>query len=490
MVDLTSYKTRILSAEDEPLFEDAVKAASSGALRAAYVMIWLSCAESLKRKFREAQIRDGTAAKIVGDLAKKEAEHRSIDKFLLDKACEYGFLSDSAHTILLHVYEMRCIYGHPYEEAPSEEQVFSAAAATIDHVLSHPVKLRHGFGSQLLDNLLKDPLYLDNQRNTVEQFAKEIILRIDISIHTWLLKKYWKGLEVVADDPTMKVFFSRGIWFTQTYLKEVGVSIFSSEQWHDNVKIFPKTLIRIFAMSELFSQVGQHAQDYLVGKLIEESDSRSNALYILECLYNNKVLSTRQIDRFVEKINTSNFAQLISSKLSIDLCFDKTIDALSSYNWYEQNTAIDFVRSNSIDKLNNLPLEKQRILGRNILQAAEGNSRSARNLLEIINENWPINLIKGIVLEVFINEELEIRFKTACFSEVMNILNKLKAEERSEILAEVEANVRAGQPKYSSIDKASFLSTSQLLEGYEWSATLKQCIDERASLLTDEEQLP
>ena len=490
MVDLTSYKTRILSAEDEPLFEDAVKAAGSGALRAAYVMIWLSCAESLKRKFREAQIRDGIAARIVGDLARKEAEHKSIDKFLLDKAREYGFLSYSAYTILLHVYEMRCIYGHPYEEAPGEEQVFNAAAATIDYVLSQPVKLRHGFGSQLLDNLLKDPHYLDSQRNTVEQFTKEIILRIDSSIYTWLLKKYWEGLEIIADDPTLKVFFSRGIWFTRTYLKEVGVSIFSSEQWHGEVTTFPKTLIRIFAESELFSQVGQRTQDYLVGKLIEASNSRSDALHILECLYNNSVLSPRQIERFVEKINASNFTKLISSELSINLCFDKTIDALKSHNWYTQNPAIDFVRSNNIEQLNNLPSEKQCLLGRNILQAAEGGSSSARNLLEIINEsyaNWPVCVIKGIVLEVFTNEELQIRFKIECFSEVMNILDKLKADERIKILAEVEANVRAGQPNRIWVDKESFISISQLLECYEWSTTLRQCIDERASTLPEEE---
>ena len=71
-VDIGDYSTQILSEDDRPLFDEAVEAAKVGALRAAYVMIWLSCAESLKRRFRETQQRDGVAAKIVGDIEAKE----------------------------------------------------------------------------------------------------------------------------------------------------------------------------------------------------------------------------------------------------------------------------------------------------------------------------------------------------------------------------------------------------------------------------------
>ena len=77
MLDLSTYADQILSAEDKPLFEEATRAAQAGALRAAYVMIWLSCAESLKRRFREAQKRDGAAGKVVGQIVQKESEHKA-----------------------------------------------------------------------------------------------------------------------------------------------------------------------------------------------------------------------------------------------------------------------------------------------------------------------------------------------------------------------------------------------------------------------------
>jgi hypothetical protein len=143
--DIARYADCIHDEEDRPLFDDAVKAASTTALRAAYVMIWLCCAESIKRRFREAEKRDGLAGKIVGEINKKEEDHKAIDRFLLEKAKEYGFISETAYTILLNIYGMRCLYGHPYEQAPSPEQVIHAAAMVVQHLLREPVRLRHGY---------------------------------------------------------------------------------------------------------------------------------------------------------------------------------------------------------------------------------------------------------------------------------------------------------------------------------------------------------
>ncbi|MYB34398.1 MAG: hypothetical protein F4X92_04620, partial [Gammaproteobacteria bacterium] len=205
-VDLANYANKILSAEDYPLFDEAIKAGKMGALRAAYLMIWLACAESLKRRFRDAQKRDDTAGKIVGDIESKESGHKAVDKFLLTEANEYGFLSDSAHTILNHIYEMRCLYGHPYEEAPSHEEITYAASMIVEHVLSKPVKLRHGYGKQLLKSLLEERNFLDDQQTAVEAFAKDILPRLHGSIHGWLLDNYWKELEKIAGDSSMSVF--------------------------------------------------------------------------------------------------------------------------------------------------------------------------------------------------------------------------------------------------------------------------------------------
>ena len=184
-VDISSYANKILSLDDRPLFEEAVEVAKVGALRSAYIMIWLACAGSLKRRFREAGIRDNAAGSIVGQIEEREANHRAVDKYLLEEAHKYGFVSDSQLTILEHIYDMRCIYGHPYEQAPSSETVIEAASEVVDLVLSKPVKLRHGFAQQVLTSLLQIGSYLDDQESAVLSFAKTISPSTTVADRTW-----------------------------------------------------------------------------------------------------------------------------------------------------------------------------------------------------------------------------------------------------------------------------------------------------------------
>ncbi len=44
--DLSEYQDRVLADDDKPLFDEAVKSAGVGALRGAYILLWLSCLES------------------------------------------------------------------------------------------------------------------------------------------------------------------------------------------------------------------------------------------------------------------------------------------------------------------------------------------------------------------------------------------------------------------------------------------------------------
>jgi len=226
-VDLSKYAEDILAQEDYPLFGEAVECAKIGALRSAYVMIWLACAESIRRRFREAKTRDHEAGKVVGKIEQSEREHKAVDKLLLDSAHSYGLISDSGRTILSHIYEMRCVYAHPYEQAPSQEKVTEAAASVVELVLSQPVRLRQGFGRRLIDGLLREKNYLDDYEPAVIVFAKGVFPRIDESVHAWLLEQYWAELEKIADDPSMAIFFRRGIWFSRAFLAETTPAAFT-----------------------------------------------------------------------------------------------------------------------------------------------------------------------------------------------------------------------------------------------------------------------
>ncbi len=487
MVDLSNYADKILANEDRPLFDEAIKVGKAGALRAAYVMIWLACAESLKRRFREAQKRDSAAGRIVGDIETKEREHKSVDKFVLEKAHEYGFLSDSGHTILNHVYEMRCLYSHPYEEAPSQEQVSHAAAVVVEHVLSKPVKLRHGFGKQLLKSLLENQSYLDNQQTAVMAFTKDIIPRLDESIHGWLLENYWKELEKLANDSSMAIFFQRGIWFCREMLVEVGVGVFSHDEWHDRTERFPKTLMRICSIAGIFEEIGKLAQDSLVSSILDESSTRSSVLTYLEQLNNDGALSKRQQERFTERVSEMDSSELRSASLTTKTCYKNLINAMKSYDWYVQNPAIDLVVSNGLDQAAELNENQQVELGRNILQAGEGMAKSADEFLEKLSQDeasWPFDFVRGIALETFTNEKNEIRFKVRHLNRVLSALARLNEKQRERLVDEIAASINISTPK---VYKRDFDKVIKSLKVSHWTAPLISSLEAKAACLPAEE---
>ncbi|MBF0632718.1 MAG: hypothetical protein HQL89_17295 [Magnetococcales bacterium] len=484
-VDLSHYANNILAAKDRPLFDDAVKAEKAGALRAAYVMIWLACAESLKRRFREAQKRDGGAGRIVGEIENKEKEHKAVDKLVLMKAHEYGFISEPGHTLLNHIYEMRCVYGHPYEEAPSHMQVLHAADVVVEHVLSKPVKLRHGFGTQLLKSLLEEPNFLDDQQTAVKAFTEDVLPRLDESIYNWLLDCYWKKLEEFYDDSSMAIFSRRGTWFSRTMLLEVGVNVFSHDNWHNKSSRFPNILMRVCSIADIFKEIGERAQDSLVGLIITKSATHASILTRLERLSLNGALTTRQQERFVKHVSEMQPSAIRSAGLSTKTCYEKLIDALKSHNWNMQNPVIDLIVSNGPDQADELKKNQQVNLGRNLLQAGQGSARSAIGFLEKLSQNgtsWPFNVVRGIALESFTNDDNVIRFKKRHLGRVLSAIDHLQEDQQDQLMAEISASIDKGTPKdWETRDE--FKNAIDSLKDYTWAKSLVASLKAKAASL-------
>jgi hypothetical protein len=456
-VDLKPYLGRILSDEDQLLFEDAVKSAECGALRASYIMIWLSCAESLKRRFREAQKRDGNAGKIVGEINDAESQHRSVDKLVLERAKEYGFLSDSAPMILLHIYEMRCIYGHPYEEAPTEEQLIHAASSVVEHLLSRPVTLKHGFCQQLLRDLTTSTVYLDDYKEAVQAFASDVLLKIDKTVFPWLFEEYAKKLDAL--DPTLKVFMRRGQWFLQQMVKVDGEEIFDGDEWLRIVRTYKTLSVHLFCRAEAFQMLGERAQDCMIGIILEKSVETPSLFQVLDYLNITQCLTSRQAERIKEhfdkcvkiagnRIPGHSASWLRATGLRLPLCLPSIIELLKSHNYHTQNPAAELVAEKGADAVAELDKINQEVLGRNILQSADGGAYSSIELIEEAGRSaWPSAFVKGLFFECFINETGQIRIKDSCLEKVLKALAMIAEEDRVAILADLAKQIRSGTIK-------------------------------------------
>ena len=481
VVDLSEYADRILSQEDRPLFDEAVIAARAGGFRSAYIVIWLACAESLKRRFKEASVRDHTAGIIVGEVEKLEKDHRAIDKYLLEQALEYGFITDSAHNALNHIYEMRCLFAHPYEQAPSKEKLVGAASEVVDLVLSKPVKLRQGFGSQLLKDLLETGNYLEDQESTVAAFARTIHPRLDESVHVWLLDRYWTRLEKLSADPSVAQFVRRGVWFSRAFLGEIGVSVLDHSQWHNKVIQFPKTTTRVCGTTAVFANIGQLAQDALIGSALDESETNASVLADVEKLLREGALSERQAKRFHEEISEFPLTVIVSSGLSTRTCYERLLKALMSRNFHSQNAAIDMIVSNSPEQATELTEQQQVNLGRNILQAAEANAWHAIGFLRDLSVGepvWPAGVVSGLAIELFANEDDEFRFKVRHINEVFSAVDQLDDPQRDQVLCEVRASIERSTVIGLTLRRERE-SVNSAVESYPWAEQLSNALQDK-----------
>ena len=474
--DLSEYQNRVLTDEDKPLFDEAVESARVGALRGAYILLWLSCLESLKRKFKEATLRDNTAQKIVGEFEEREKRHQSIDKFILSKAQEYGFVSDIAYQRLEHIYEMRCIFGHPYEEAPSVEEARQAAHIVVENVLSKPTTLKEGYVSSLIENLMESS-YLDNYEPTVSRYVESMKPKIDESVYGYFVEKYMKEIEPVAADLSLELLTDRATWFLRRFLELVGCEIFNAEQWHNLVIKYPQILCLILAKRpELFKEITQNAQDSIVTRLIGNSNIIPSGLSDLECLYDDNALTKRQKDRFKKAIETSGIETLIASGLKTSTCFDKIIEALKSLDWYTQNPAVRLIMQNGKKNLGNLDANQAEILGRNILQAAEGNANYAIRFLDgwIEEPNaWPDDMLRGALLECFLDDDYEFRPKDGHLNRIMRILSK--HEKKDELINFLHIKLKDSEPKQYFFSE-DVEKTLNILSNYPEAALIIPCL--------------
>ena len=119
---------------------------------------------------------------------------------------------------------------------------------------------------------------------------------------------------------------------------------------------------------------------------------------------------------------------------------DSYIEKLKTYNWYEQNPAIDKLINLKTNVVNDDLVNRSSffVLGRNILQSAEGSSGSAIYFIENIafyTKSWNKvlvrSLIDGCLFEIFFDSLAEIRpygFKGTYSSDLYSSINALSLD--------------------------------------------------------------
>lgn len=479
MPDLSVYTGEILIEEDKSLFDEAVVSANGGALRGAYILIWLSCAESLKRKFREAATRDNAAVQIVTEIETIEARKHSADLTILKRANEYELIDGVVLQKLTHVYFMRCVYGHPYESIPSDEELVSAASTVVTEVLGKPTLYRTKYVDTLIERLTGNIDFLESSQESVREYAREISTRIDPASYKHLANKCSSKLEQMYSDPSLAPLVIRGNWFLSEFLKTVGTDFSTKAQWHEFVLGCPRISQLIFLSSAgLYDAIGRRANDSLIAFALHHAATRPSGIKRLEPLWETGRLSTAQKQAY----EALDFSIVRAAELKMTTAYDAIIRDLKSYTWPRQNPVIKLLTSNDRAQLGELDAVKQENLGRNILQAADGSSGSAISYLTKLStdhSNYPKPFIKGVLFEGFINESNEFRLKNEGVKTVIPMF-----KDYADLLAELIENLNGASPK-SYIDGPTYDELLEMINSVDGLSQLHEYfLSNRARLTT------
>lgn len=447
MADLESYVDEVLDEADKVLLQEASACLRAGACRAAYITVWLATAEALRRKFILAQTFDSQAGQIVGQIQQRESDHKAIDSLLIAKARDYGFVSDAEAQRLRHLYENRNIYGHPYEQSPSDAAVVAAAADAVAVVLGRDVRLRHGYLDRQISRLTGDTTFLADDATAIGTFARQVHRRSGSDLRLWFVRKLLTALAPIFADPAQDLLQRRGVQFLRAFLL-ADASVLEDWEAADDLPDHPEVLPGVLAHRDLFVLVSDHAKDIVVNVLALRAPA--DPLYVgpLWRLKQDGALATRHLEQVDAILQSLPLNRMAGRGLPLAAYWTKVVDGLASHSWDPQNAAIAALKNAGPEQVAELDERAQQELGRQIMQAAEGTAWRATELLgELANASpsWPGSLVEGAAVEPFLAVDGRVRLKPREAARALRGLTSLDPAHRDAVINRIRDGVRAGE---------------------------------------------
>jgi len=473
---IKSLKTQIVNDKDR--IDEIVACYEGGALRAAYIMTWISIVESLKQKLNEMAVRDSQVEKFVAEIKEKEEKEKPVDKIILEKAKEYGLVSSIEYEKLENIRKMRNIYAHPYQTGPSREEVIAAIKIAVESVLSKPPLLRYGYAREIINSLAKEFHYIDDDEQKIREFARNITYKIHPETYPYIFRISCEHLESLIKEPNLSRFVRRLVIFIQELFESVKLDCID-DSWKliELCKKFPNGSVVLISNTRIWRLAPEQAQDMVIGYLLEPvSEGRIHSptafgLRIVFSLYNNGLLTNSQKAKFFKVINKREVAYhtLIQAEIPLKFYIDGILEDLKSYTWPLQNPAGVALSNIAPHQFFDLTPQKQEELGRNVLQASEGNAFDVIDFLNKVSEKcrqYPKDFIKGIFLETLINENGQFRLKIEHFGTAIKCVLNCEDETCLDILKDAEEKLKISSPKegYDIFLKDKLVKAIEILE--------------------------
>lgn len=427
---LDDLRKQVLHKEDRCLFDEVAKIIRVGANRSAYIMVWIACAESLKRRLKWAAEKDNQAGKLLGTIEEAEKKHHAVDAALIEASQKIGILSDVEKTRLSQIYENRNIFGHPYNVAPDNASLLSALNAMVGAIFSKPNKLKHSYAMERLQFLTQDKTYLEDNVEKVQDYARQVADKLDPCVHRCFMMRYFREIDKIWRDPERVIFKRRGMWFSTAFLEHIAVdSIIGSEEWHDLIATMPEFVSWLAACQSVFPYLSDISKDEAVLKNIELSDSSPKRLKRLYQLHEVGLLSESQSAHVRAKCGTLSVCGFCESEVPLVFVIDDIIRHLDSNDYGMANAGATVLFRNKVGELSTISKEHQMKVGDRLAEAALMNAFDALSAVERIAAlkiEVPYLVKKGYCFHFFSRRIVEALTRDALCDNSIAILCMLK----------------------------------------------------------------
>ncbi|CAA0243745.1 hypothetical protein [Tenacibaculum maritimum] len=428
---IEELKERIIDDNDIVLFNEATNCFLAKNYRASYIMSWICIVESLKKKIQLfSNLGDLTAVEAFNQIETFEEEKKSTDKLIYQESNKCGIIDNADLSTINFLWEQRCLFAHPYNKQPEEDEVKHILIQSIKLVLGKELLYNKKFLTQLSDNIVDKPFFLPTETERIREFARRIISRTPKELHPFFFKTLLFRVGKIALINEKLNELKKLRYFLLELFVNTPLSL-EIEDWslEHRVTNYPYECFIGIVHKESWHLIPKRIKEMLISYFINESDifKSLNIKSIIVSLVKVNKLEEDLKAQYFEKLNRTDFNSSINFYGDNGLVFIRVIDELASWQFEQQNVVISYLREHStFEFLDELSSEKQFVLGRLLKACASHNHWSSQNLISSIIDNstkMPDNIKAGIVYGSFINWNDNYSFDKDFLMKAIRLLN-------------------------------------------------------------------
>jgi len=430
--DLVALRAKLFYPDvDGVLFDEAARCFQRGAYRTALVMTWLAIAEGLRHRFEVAARQDRELTSLLEEIEQREKERYAIDSLLLDKAKQYELISDHEHKDLAHIRDQRNRYGHPGGVSPSRTQVLAALDAAVHIVLSRPAQHRTEWAGALVRRAATDRTFFARDPDALRAYARQIDPLLTREARRHLVLVAVEELDDLATDPARGDLAGNVAIMAGAILArhtELVVTLDLAAR----LALRERGVALVCLRPEVFERLDGPLPGAVLASVLESPTDAGSGwqpdvriLIRVQELHEAHPLPSRWAEQLDKHVAALPLNELAGLDFPAGPLAARLIEEMRSHNWTRENQACRALANLGPVWCSRLAEPVQEQLGRNVLQAAEGDAKDASWLLTRISfaaDEWPQRFLYGIAAECVVHEHSRLRLKAEARDKVEAIL--------------------------------------------------------------------